>query len=90
MKTFLKSWWPRVSAPIARLRSSAHISLSLTLVWVFADGLFMDRSIEHMLLGHTSLMLLILVGMILVEIAFFTCRCLECSDSCDLHCAESG
>ncbi len=79
MKTLLKAW-------IEKYRIYAHILLTLLLLTVIADGMLMNRSIEHMLIGHTALVFFILVGILLVEAAAYACRCLECDSQCNPDC----
>lgn len=88
MMTVLKTWLLRFSAPVARIRVPAHIALALLLVAVVADGLFIERSVEHLLLGHTTLIFFLLLGVLLVEAAAFACRCLDCK--CTTSCPEAG
>lgn len=83
MRTLLKSRLHKASALVASYRVHVQTVLGLLLLWVVTDGLFMDRSIEHMLVGHTALLLFILVGMVLVEGAVCACHYLDCHNDCD-------
>lgn len=59
----------RVARWIAAHRGTLRVILGAAAVLVLADGFLGDRSLLHLLVGHTALLLLLALGMLLIEIA---------------------